>query len=307
MARRQTGSARLPRGVVELPQPRQGRRFKARIRQGKRGEVHLGLYATPWLAAFAYNVAAQALGRSSEPPNAMPHGEQPSPDEVRRINAFVLGRLGLDPGPASRPVRLAPPSFEALQVLFEIALAGFWRSQVAAGDSGAEDPIEAPARRLLDSAAMLFWAPTGPTPLQVLTEAVSTRFDAAFRSVELTREVLDDACDDPLVLARWLVHPDTLTGRVRSFRDEVRRLYTHQFDREPAGSHASADGSPWWADILGLTPPYTAASVRLAFRTRSRTAHPDTGGTEAAFVRLQAAYEAARRAVDRLDDAAASD
>ncbi len=303
MARSQSGPGKLPRGVIELAVPRQGRRFKARIRQGKRGEVHLGLYATPWLAAFAYNVAAEALGRATMPPNAIPHPDQPGVDEVRRITGFVRDRLGLDPEPvpALRAGRPVPPSFEALRTLFEVALVGFWRSQVALGDAGGDDPLAAAAGRLIDSAAVLFWAPGGPTPREVLTEAVASRFDATFRDAGLTREVLDDAGDDPRALAAWLVHPDALAGRVRGFRDEVRRLYAHHFGREFRPTGTASDGAPWWADLLGLAPPYTAADVRSAFRARSRTTHPDAGGTADAFVRLQAAYDAARRAC-HIDD-----
>ena len=43
-----------------------------------------------------------------------------------------------------------------------------------------------------------------------------------------------------------------------------------------------------------IAPPHTLERIRAAYRARSREAHPDAGGSDAAFVRLRAAYEEAR-------------
>jgi hypothetical protein len=38
--------------------------------------------------------------------------------------------------------------------------------------------------------------------------------------------------------------------------------------------------------VLGLPPIFTHADVEAAFRSKARTAHPDTGGTTAEFLTL---------------------
>jgi hypothetical protein len=298
MAASDPAEGRLPKGVQRLARARHGRRYRARIRQGKRGEIHLGLYETLWLAAFAYNVAAQAVGRAESPPNPIPHGRQPTSDEVHAITAKVRRRLGLDPPPP--PGGEIPPSAEGLRTLFDVAVVGFWRSQAAEPHPEA-DALDGPARRLLASADLMFWSrsPGHPTPLDVLADAVADRFDAAFRNPDLTREVHDDDGDDPLRLARWLVYPDSAVGgRGRAFRAEVRHLYPDLFDGEP---HDEPGVAASWAVVLGIEPPYTLEKARRAYRTLSRQHHPDAGGTEADFLRLKAAFEAARRYCDDLD------
>lgn len=42
---------------------------------------------------------------------------------------------------------------------------------------------------------------------------------------------------------------------------------------------------------LGLLPPYTEADVKQAYLENAKTAHPDRGGSAAAFHELQTAYE----------------
>ena len=106
MSQDQATGPRLPRGVTMLSRPRSGRRFLAKIRR-KGVEVHLGLYESAGLAAFAFNVASEAMGRGSRPPNEVPRAEQPDADGVRRITANVRRRLGLDP-PTDAPTRSRP-------------------------------------------------------------------------------------------------------------------------------------------------------------------------------------------------------
>src|SRR3954467_436198 len=94
-----SSSGRKPprlRGVTELPERLGDRWFRARISRGRGQQVNLGLYPTRWLAAFAYNVAAEELHGSGRPQNAIPELERPDADHVRRITASVRRRLGLE-------------------------------------------------------------------------------------------------------------------------------------------------------------------------------------------------------------------
>ena len=283
-------SRRLPRGVTALPRPRGDRSYRATIRRGKGVEVHLGVYETPWLAAFAYGVAAKAIGREGGGHVEIPQAEQPSAEEVRAITEKVHRRLGLESAPVRREE--VEPDADAMMTLFEVTIVGFWRGQ-AASDAWDEPGagIDAAAGRLVEAAGLLFWRarPGDPMPLEAMSRLLGRRLDATFRRADLTREVLDDDGDDAWRVARWLAYPDAPPGgRGRGFREEVRYLYGDVFDEDDEGAG--------WADILGLAPPYTLERIRAAYRARSREAHPDAGGSDAAFVRLRAAYEEAKRA-----------
>lgn len=290
MSQSRSSRPRLPKGVSALPRARGGRGFRASIRKGKGVEVHLGLYETPWLAAFAFGVAARALGRNA-PPVEIPGAEEPDADRVRAITARVRRRLGLDrdrqPGPE------IAPATDDLLALFEVTVVGFWRGQ-AGSDSGGHPGagVDAAAGRLEEAAGLLFWSRSSghPAPLDAMTRLLARRLDEAFRSRDLTREVLDDDGDDPRRVARWLVHPDAVPGgRVRGFREEVRFLYADLF-----GGPGAADPGAGWAEVLGVSPPFDPEQIRAAYRAKSLDAHPDAGGTDAEFVRLREAYEAAR-------------
>lgn len=288
MSQSHSSRPRLPKGVSALPRTRGGRGFRASIRKGKGVEVHLGLYETPWLAAFAFGVAARALGRNA-PPVETPRAEQPDADRVRAITARVRRRLGLDP--PARPGHETAPATDDLLALFEVTVVGFWRGQ-AGSDSGGHPGagVDAAAGRLAEAAGLLFWSRSSghPTPLDAMTRLLARRLDESFRTRDLTREVLDDDGDDASRVARWLVHPDALPGgRVRGFREEVRYLYADLFE----GAAAPAAG---WAEVLGVSPPFDPEQIRAAYRAKSLDAHPDAGGTDAGFVRLREAYEAAR-------------
>jgi hypothetical protein len=288
MSQESSTSGRLPKGVSSLPRSRGGRRFLAKVRH-KGVEVHLGIYESAGLAGFAFNVAWEAIGRGSRPPNEIPPGEQPDAEKVWRITARVRRRLGLDPPP--KRIEEIPPDPEALLTLFEVTVVGFWRDQAAQSDPNAG--LDAAARRLADAAKLVFWSPPSghPSPSDAIARLVARRLDQAFRRADLTRAILDDDGDEDWRVARWLVLPDVYPLG-RGFRDEVRFLYPELFEGD--SSPTSASGVPHWSSVLGVDPPFTVAKVRDAYRARSKSAHPDTGGTHVEFVRLQAAYEEAR-------------
>ena len=289
VTRNDTSRERLPKGVSALATSRGGRAFRATIRRGKGSEVHLGLYETAWLAAFAYGVAAKTIGRGEGLPVEIPLGEQPTADEVYAITAKVRLRLGLDRPPPR--IDLPEPDRDDLLTFFEVTVVGFWRSQAADDSWGSPgEGLDAAAGQLVAAARLLFRSRTYPTALEAMTRLVGRRLDAVFRRTDVNRAILDDDGDDPARIARWLVHPDAFTtGRSRGFRDEVVHLYTELFDViDEAGP------VPGWADVLKLLPPFSLDRVRAAYRARSRTAHPDVGGTRDEFVRLQAAYDEAK-------------
>ena len=290
MGQKKGNEERRYKGVSALPQARGGRRFVAKIRKGKGVDAHLGIYEFAGHAAFAFNVAAVALGRGSRPPNDIPREEQPDADTVRWIGERVRDRLDLEPQ-GRRRGEVFPPDPEGLLTLFEVAVVGFWRGEAAQGDSGSG--VDAAARRLAESARLIFWNPAAghPDPSEAMARLLARRIDQAFRRSDLAREILDDDEDEDWRVARWLVMPDVFPAG-RGFRDEVRHLYPDAFGGvEEVGS---TSGVPHWSVILGVVPPFAADAIRDAYRLRSKAAHPDAGGSHAEFVRLRAAFEEAR-------------
>lgn len=292
MGQTDSNRPRLPKGVAALRRPRGGRGFRASIRKEKGVIIHLGLYSTPWLAAFAYGIAAKLSGRP-EPHLEIPLAEQPDAEVVREITARVRRRLGIDK-PSRYPVENAPDT-EELLTLFEITVVGFWRSQAAVDVGGHPGSgLDAAAGRLVDAARILFWSRSAghPDPLEAMCRLLGRRLEQTFRRADLTREVLNDDGDDPWRVARWLVHPDILHGhRIHGFAEEIRRLYLDFFETSHQGKGPAE--IPTWARILGVGPPFDLEKIRSAYRAKSRKAHPDTGGTNAEFVRLREAFEAA--------------
>jgi hypothetical protein len=284
----QTTKTHLPKGVSKLHRSRGGRSFLAKIRH-KGVEVHLGLYESVGHAGFAFNVAWEAIGRGPRPPNQVPESEQPDAEEVWRITNRVRRRLGLDS--PSKLVEEVPPDPNSLRTFFEVTVVGFWRDQAARSDAG--PGIDAASRRLAEAARLVFWSPASghPAPSDAISRLVARRIDQAFRRADLTRTILDDDGDDDWRVARWLVLPD-VHPHGRGFRDEVRFLYPELFEDEP-GHSSTSTGVPHWADVLGVAPPFSVGKIREAYRTRSKSAHPDAGGSHVEFVRLRAAYEEA--------------
>ena len=282
MARSRGQTSRLPKGVSELARARGGRRYRAAIRH-KGIEVHLGLYETATLAGFAFNVASAAIGRAVAPPNETPLAGGPSAERVRAITGQVRRRLGLDRG--DRRGSADRPTTEALLTFFEITVVGFWRSQVTVDPTG--DSLDAAAHRIVEAARLLFWErmPGSPSPEVASSDLLARRLDFTFRRPDLTREVLDDDGEEPWLVARWLAIPET-SAVSRGFREEVRYLYADLLGVEDETPSA-------WPEVLGIAPPLTFKKARGAYLRRSKTIHPDAGGTTSEFVRLNAAYEQA--------------
>ncbi len=193
MSQEQTTGHRLPRGVSALNRSRNGRKYLAKIRR-KGVEVHLGLYESAGLAGFAFNVAFEAIGRGSRPPNEIARSDQPDADDVRQITARVRRRLGLDP--PSRRLDEIPPEPETLLTFFEITVVGFWRDQAAQSDPNMG--LDASARRLADAARLVFWSSSSghPRPDEALKRLLARRLDQSFRRADLSRAILDDDGDE---------------------------------------------------------------------------------------------------------------
>ncbi len=276
------------RGVTALPPSHGERRYRARISAGQGRQVNLGSYPTRWLAAFAYNIAAEALHGQGRARNEIPGSEQPSSEQVRVISERVLRRLGLEQSVASGDEQ--PPTVEQLLTLLEITVVNFWRDQVDVNAADHNRELDRAARRLMEAAHVLFWCRSAghPSPLEALARVLAKRLDQTFRRSDVTRAVLDDEGDDERRVARWLVYPDSLPGG-GGFRMTVEDLYA-----DTLGANGSPSANPEWSVVLGIVPPLTSEQVRIAYRALSKRIHPDAGGSEAEFVRLQAAYEAAQ-------------
>lgn len=294
MARPRPEGPKLPRGVEALPETRGRRRYRAVVRRGRGVVANLGLYDSPWHAAAAVDEAVRALHGPDRPPIDIPKDEQPSAEEVRRIAERVRARLGIGPRPARGPDRA--PAAETLMDLLSTTLAAVGRAEVAAATE-VDPALDRAARRLVRDAEALFWCRSAghPPAAEALAEALSQRLDRTLRRGDAAHRLLADLDGDPEALARWLVHPDAFPGRrARGFRAEVEHLYTSvDPTNEDVSDHA-------WAVTLGLAPPFTASRVRAAYRERSKSAHPDAGGSHEAFVRLQTAYEQAMAYCERL-------
>lgn len=107
-----------------------------------------------------------------------------------------------------------------------------------------------------------------------------------------------DLHDRPHVLAcdRWnrvadniaaiAAHIEALRGQERWGVADLRQAF--------AGHVALPAPDPWW-EALGVSREAPIGVITAAFRTLSKSAHPDAGGDRAAWDRLNAAHEAAKR------------
>lgn len=89
-------------------------------------------------------------------------------------------------------------------------------------------------------------------------------------------------------IAAIAAHIDALRGQERWGVADLKQAF--------AGHVALPAPNPWWA-VLDLPRTATRADVDAAYRRAARTAHPDTGGDRAAWDKLTAAYEAAKKDV----------
>ncbi len=69
-------------------------------------------------------------------------------------------------------------------------------------------------------------------------------------------------------------------------KDDTARTATPRAERV-------AGGRAWAREILGITSSATAEEVTRAFRAAAFRTHPDSGGSEAAFIAVRKAYEVA--------------
>lgn len=91
----------------------------------------------------------------------------------------------------------------------------------------------------------------------------------------------------PLFLDR-----QTLAARGKQYHTRYHEyFYTTKPERDPEQRYSS----PEKVSILNLPTPYTEADVRRAYKRLAKTAHPDCGGSEAAFIELKKAHDAALR------------
>lgn len=61
----------------------------------------------------------------------------------------------------------------------------------------------------------------------------------------------------------------------------------------------TAGVDPWWKVLGCEDPPATAVQLDQAYRAAARQAHPDSGGSHDAFVRVQRAYREGQEALHR--------
>ena len=83
-----------------------------------------------------------------------------------------------------------------------------------------------------------------------------------------------------------VLHLDALRG--------MERWGVGSLDQAFAGYAAlpeEATGEPWWKTLGLNAPPASEHAVRAAYRDAARRAHPDVGGSQEAFVRVQQALE----------------
>jgi len=86
-----------------------------------------------------------------------------------------------------------------------------------------------------------------------------------------------------------------LSTTIAAYRAIERARASEAFARVVAASMPlSLPGARAWYEIeLGLSVPFTRDEVMAAFRARAKVAHPDTGGSTQAFVRLTQARDLA--------------
>lgn len=99
------------------------------------------------------------------------------------------------------------------------------------------------------------------------------------------------ACDKWLRVEDNIVaiakHIDALRGQERWGVGTIEQAFT--------GYQALPAPEQWW-QVLGLAESASLADIDAAYRAKARAAHPDSGGSDAAMARLNAARDQGRKA-----------
>ncbi len=72
--------------------------------------------------------------------------------------------------------------------------------------------------------------------------------------------------------------------------DSWAEAFRQRAGQEPGVVEEILSGDDPWS-VLGVTKGATAAEIKSAYRRKVMSAHPDHGGTQAEFEKVQAAYE----------------
>jgi DnaJ-domain-containing protein 1 len=101
------------------------------------------------------------------------------------------------------------------------------------------------------------------------------------------------ACD------RWDRVADNIAA-IAQHIDALRRIERYgvgTIEQAFAGYAALPSGVEQWWDVLGVSPRASSVEVEEAYRRLSKVLHPDVGGSPEAMARLNAARDAARKAL----------
>jgi len=78
----------------------------------------------------------------------------------------------------------------------------------------------------------------------------------------------------------------------RKAEEEARRQQEQRRRRQRQARDSGKYGDPW--EVLGLERGADQAAIKKAYRTLAQKHHPDKGGSEAEFIKVQKAWEALR-------------
>ncbi|SDL09935.1 DnaJ domain-containing protein [Natronorubrum texcoconense] len=121
--------------------------------------------------------------------------------------------------------------------------------------------------------------------------------------------------DEPSAVVRWSMDGEQYAAACDAYtrlRDNIRSLYLYNREKRKMESRPVTTGESEFANArlppaddpvvaeadepphvtLGVSPDATPDEIRQAYRREAKTAHPDKGGSEAAFRRVKRAYEA---------------
>jgi hypothetical protein len=118
--------------------------------------------------------------------------------------------------------------------------------------------------------------------------AVAVYFDLDKRPMVMARDAYWTPQENIMALAHTIAH---MRGLTRHGGDSMLQRAFTGFVALPAPT-AGQVKRPWW-EVLGLSPGASLSDIQLAFREKSKTAHPDGGGSVEAMHELtRAKHEA---------------